>query len=250
MAEADRWPASRTEFKEWFWTILNNADGSINGDALIHELNDSVHNKSGHFIRKENQGAIIYVIALHIPGIDDQQKKLCKVGITHSDLTIPTNHIEKERRTIRKRFLRNGYVAAEHGDNAKPKPIAEVLFQFRIGATDTTLHFAKKHEVEGNMGIPIDKAAAQSMRLYRPTNWVLTTRQFISGINTRLKNERYETTDVFENMGQPNVKVGTYYHQVRAYENDEAYLDAGQTQVPDQPHFNQPPTPPPTPDNR
>lgn len=189
------WPKTREEFVEWFWS-------GTNGNELIKELNGS-ESHGDDYIRREKERPTIYGIVLNdgsFPGkVGKVQWKLCNVGFTHINTATGTRNrmeqvkVEIERKYDSKRKDRKGEAAT-----------AAVLFVLPIGAVDVTTFSDTEKRIRNAVGLPIHKALAKKLGLPCSPEWVLTTQQFINGINMRkkeLKAEgRADLIDLFKDL--------------------------------------------------
>lgn len=184
------WPKTREEFVEWFWS-------GTNGNELIKELNGS-DSHGDDYIRREKERPTIYGIVLNdgsFPGkVGKVQWKLCNVGFTHFNTATGTrNRMEQVKVEIERKY-----------GSKREAATAAVLFVLPIGAVDVTTFSDTEKRIRHAVGLPIHKALAKKLCLPCSTEWVLTTQQFINGIDMRkkeLKAEgRADLIDLFKDL--------------------------------------------------
>lgn len=186
---SDAWPQTEEAFIAWFWE-----PGNEGTNELIRKLN--AYPGKHDFIRREKvtHRPVIYCIVLNdkkfSPITDEEhQWKMCKVGYTTCSTEEGTdNRMETVMKQINTKYK------ATH--EREPKP--DVIFKMSISAVDVSPFSETEERIRKAMGFPVEKELAKKYGLPCSTEWVLTTQDFISEIQTEKKKKLQKKEEVID----------------------------------------------------
>ena len=155
------------KFAKWFWQ-------GTNGNQLILKLNTYSRNDTSleDLIRREKDPPTIYAIVVKAYDghfVETDEIRLVKVGLTRIDTTEGTqNRMEQVMKSIAKK--------------TKKKAKADIKLKLEIDSCNTLVHTEIEANTRNNIGLPLKSEIAKGLQLPVHTEWVVTTRSFISKI--------------------------------------------------------------------
>lgn len=181
MASND-WPEEVAEVAEWFWNE-NKTAISKKGKNLIRELNSAALGNKG--VRYEEQRPHIYAVKVKRMKLvietsaGTQKMTLVKVGYTHTDTSTYNNdtRINTLMKDIKKTIKKSWNIEAD----------CVPIFVLPIDALDTRQFTDIEAEVRSRVGINVPKNIGKTLRVPVPTEWVVTTKAFITVIRSNIK---------------------------------------------------------------
>ena len=179
-------------FLKWFWQ-------GQNGNNLINFLNKHKHPMHKDKLRREKWSPFAYGLVLNgdiyngpSPGNTNFNKKfkLVKIGFTQcSTASDENNRMEQIIKKIKKKFKEVNDVA--------------VIFVLMKNAIDTSSHHEFEERLRLNFGIPVEKNYAKSLELPVPTEWVLTTQEYIEKLKKYIKEQLEEKKSIDASILKP-----------------------------------------------
>ena len=159
-------------FLRWFWS-------SGNGNDLIKFLNTHEHPRHNDKLRREMFSPYVYGFVFKgtiYDGADrdfERKFKMIKIGFTQCTL-----------KQIKKRFK-----------DDRDENIALIFFVVK-SAIDTTRHHDFEERIRKKVGVPVKKQYARSLGLKEPTEWVLTTQNYIDELKMYINQKKEQEGSV------------------------------------------------------